>query len=133
MITSAYILSAKGSFFEAKRCEDVDYIFAHFQNWTELLYPECKEWYSGANPNQYTVVYANIKGDPAQAAAALSQSFTMAAWMSLAIHAIGVEIYVSPSGRIESGSALTYHSCISPLGRPSDFAMSPTSDRWKPG
>ena len=95
MIISANIISGYGSFFEARGCVDIDYMFSHSQNRTELFYPECAAWYSGANPNQYAVIQADMRGNPAQIAVALGLSFSMAMWVSLAIHAIGVEVYVS--------------------------------------
>jgi len=98
MFISATIISNYGNFFEARGCDDIDYMFFNYQNYTEMFYPECAAWYTGANPNQYAVVQANLGGDPAQASTALNLSFTMAAWLSLALHAIGVEVYVSWPG-----------------------------------
>jgi len=117
MVIAATVVSQYGSFFEARRCEDIDYMFFNFQNYTELLYPECTAWYSGANPHQYAVVQANLNGDPAQASTALNMSFTMAAWLSLAMHAIGVEVYVSCPWLVVSAPASAWSLGCVTMGR----------------
>lgn len=94
MVISAVIMSNMGGFFEARRCAEIDYMFFHFENYTTAFYPECAGFYSG-NPDEEAVVAANIGGDPAQVSTALGLSFGMAVWLALALHAFGVETYVS--------------------------------------
>lgn len=67
------------------------------------IYPVCATWASGENPSQMAAVDA--KGSPlassaAEVIASVSVTFGMAVWLSLVIHAFGVEVYVSlaPSG-----------------------------------
>ena len=83
-----------GSFYEARSCAELDYMLSHIQNFTEAQYPECKAWYTGENPNQHAIVLADQDGDIGEVSTALGVSFGMAVWLALAIHAIGVEIYV---------------------------------------
>lgn len=68
------------------------------------LYPECADWYTG-NTGRHAAVLADLGGGTAAtAAAALGMNFGSAMWLALAIHAIGVEIYVSraPRPRIDT-------------------------------
>lgn len=66
-------------------------------NRTLALYPDCASYFSGENPGQQTVVHADLPGatSAAEAGAATGMVFGMAVWLALAIHAIGIEIYVS--------------------------------------
>jgi hypothetical protein len=57
-------------------------------------YPECASFYNGSNLQQYNLVNGNFNGQPAEVGVTLGTSFGPAGWLALAIHAIGVEIYV---------------------------------------
>lgn len=66
------------------------------------LYPACVPFLNGQG-DPYAVVQAGGAGRPEQIAALLDISFGMTLWLALAIHAIGIEIYVSPLLRLRLG------------------------------
>ena len=61
------------------------------------MYPACASYLNGTDVGQEAVVHADFGGDVStELGAALNMSFGMALWLALALHAVGVEIYVSP-------------------------------------
>lgn len=63
-----------------------------------LSYPSCAAYVNGTDLNEFALVKASMEGpDGANIGAALNVPFGMALWLSVAIHAIGVEIYVNPT------------------------------------
>lgn len=59
-------------------------------------YPACASYADGSNLDQVSAVFADMDGmSAANAGAALDLNFGMALWLAFAIHAIGVEVYVS--------------------------------------
>lgn len=60
------------------------------------LYPGCESFYNGTNVDQYVLTKADQNGsNPVEIGTALGISFGTAMWLAFAIHAFGVEIYVS--------------------------------------
>lgn len=94
MIISAMIISNKGHYavwscakIAATISEDVDLVFA---------YPACASYADGSNPDQVSAVLADMGGaSGVNAGAALNLNFGMALWLAFALHAVGVEVYVS--------------------------------------
>ncbi|KAK2027072.1 hypothetical protein LX32DRAFT_456204 [Colletotrichum zoysiae] len=93
--SGAAIISRIGTYYAARSCGQVAYMVGD-SNRTLELYPDCAAYFSGANPHQQTIVHADIMTatSAAEAGAAVSLSFGMAFWLALAIHAIGIEIYL---------------------------------------
>ncbi|RMZ70784.1 microtubule associated [Pyrenophora seminiperda CCB06] len=59
------------------------------------LYPTCKSFIDGSDPEAVASVAAKLfGGNAANTGAALNIVFGMALWVSLAIHAFGVEVYL---------------------------------------
>ena len=89
MISAASIISLWGPFYKAERCDKL----ASFYKSNEALlavYPSCNA------STSYVAVKADMNaGNAGNVAAALNLSFGMSVWLALALHAIGVEIYVS--------------------------------------
>ena len=89
MIISAVVMSKNPSYRLPMQCAKV----ASFYDDTESLiakYPTCQD------PNAWVAVQGDMSGESAEnIASALSLGFSMAIWLALAIHAIGIEIYVS--------------------------------------
>ncbi len=95
MASAGSIVSMIGGYWSAQPCDKLDFIISNATKTLEL-YPACATFYSGENPGQYAAVMVNmINGGPEQAGAALNINFGAAGWLALALHAIGVEIYVS--------------------------------------
>ncbi|KAK1996604.1 hypothetical protein LX36DRAFT_658448 [Colletotrichum falcatum] len=91
----AVIISRIGTYYAARSCGQVAYVVDD-SNRTLELYPDCAAYFSGANPGQQTIVHADMLGatSAAEAGAAVSLPFGMALWLALALHAIGIEIYL---------------------------------------
>jgi hypothetical protein len=84
-------------YYVARPCEQIFYTLHDNQLATLMHYPECSAYFSGANPDQHAAVKALLGGGGTaiEAGAALGLTFGGAGWLAMAIHAIGVEIYVS--------------------------------------
>ncbi|KAH6849622.1 hypothetical protein B0I37DRAFT_338784 [Chaetomium sp. MPI-CAGE-AT-0009] len=93
--TAGVIISNTGGYYAARPCGQVDYMLGGNKTATLSYFPDCAAYYSGENLEQYTLVQANMDGDSdANTAAALGLAFSTAVWLALALHAIGVEIYL---------------------------------------
>lgn len=75
----------------------MDFTVADTERMLEL-YPQCSAWATGENPDQMVVVdakWTSQSSSAAEVAASVSVPFGMAVWLAFAIHAVGIEIYVS--------------------------------------
>lgn len=54
----------------------------------------CAAYYNGSSPNQNVAILANLNGTPDTIGAALGMPFGTSLWLALALHAIGIEIYI---------------------------------------
>jgi hypothetical protein len=107
MIISATIISNKGHY-AVWSCAK---IAATISGNMDLVsaYPACASYADGSNLNQVSAVLADMDGaSAANAGAALNVNFGMALWLASAIHAIGVEVYVSPILSCNEDLSLTY-------------------------
>ncbi|KAF5660763.1 hypothetical protein FDENT_13670 [Fusarium denticulatum] len=88
MIISAMVMSKNPSFRLPMQCAKV----ASFYDDTQSLiakYPTCQDL------NAWVAVQGDMSGESAEnIASALSLGFSMAIWLALAIHAIGIEVYL---------------------------------------
>ncbi|KAF4436111.1 hypothetical protein FACUT_6683 [Fusarium acutatum] len=88
MIISAMVMSKNPSFRLPMQCAKV----ASFYDDTKSLiakYPTCQD------PNAWVAVQGDMSGEGTEnIASALSLGFSMAIWLALAIHAIGIEVYL---------------------------------------
>lgn len=93
---AAIIISMIGTYYTARPCAQVADMVED-ANRTLELYPECATFFSGENPGQQVVVHADLTSpsSAAEAGAAAGMAFGMAIWLAFALHAIGVEVYVS--------------------------------------
>ncbi|KZL80645.1 hypothetical protein CI238_08311, partial [Colletotrichum incanum] len=91
----AAIISTIGTYYAARPCDQVAYMVDD-SNRTIELYPDCAAYFSGSNPGQQTIVHADLLNatSAAEAGAAASLPFGMALWLALAIHAMGIELYL---------------------------------------
>lgn len=93
MMIPQTIESAHG--YAARPCDQIDFVFGHQQNITLLVYPECKAYYTGENPDQHALVEAKMGINPVEIGAFLGLSFGMGFCVALPLHALLVEVYVS--------------------------------------
>jgi hypothetical protein len=94
MIIAALIIS-KDDYFVAWPCAKIE---TTLDEGSSLLssYPACAAYANGTNPQEFALVKASMDGPGGgNAGAALNVTFGMALWLAVAIHAIGVEVYVS--------------------------------------
>ncbi|ORY16407.1 hypothetical protein BCR34DRAFT_637899 [Clohesyomyces aquaticus] len=97
MIIAAMTISSPpdgGAYYTARPCDQL--LFIHkTQNETLTYYPTCESYFNGSNSNHEAIVRATMNSTKAsEITAALGVSFGMALWLALAIHAVGVEIYL---------------------------------------
>lgn len=93
-ISAAQIISQIGGYYDARPCEQIEYILGS-QEESVNAYPGCAPYFNGSDPSKQVAVEANFNGDPVQLTVALGSNFGSAMWLAFAIHAIGVEVYVS--------------------------------------
>lgn len=92
MILAALIISAWGPYHIAEKCDKMGSFYKSNEALLEA-YPSCN------SSSNYVAVKADMNaGNAGNAMAALDLSFGMSVWLALALHAIGVEIYVSHFG-----------------------------------
>ncbi|KAL1615749.1 hypothetical protein SLS56_011704 [Neofusicoccum ribis] len=95
LIITAVIVGTQKNYYTARPCYQLDYIFKTREA-TLQHYPECIPFYNGTSPGQMVVVNAKMGSTAAEASAALGISFGMSMWLALALHAIGVELQLTP-------------------------------------
>ncbi|KAI0490528.1 hypothetical protein F4859DRAFT_11464 [Xylaria cf. heliscus] len=94
LIIGAMVISSIGGNYLAQPCDKINYAL-NGQNATMHFYPECAPLFSGENLNQQAVVLANYYGNNAmEVGASLNATFGPAAWIALALHIIGAELYL---------------------------------------
>ncbi|KAK1624253.1 hypothetical protein BDP81DRAFT_330556 [Colletotrichum phormii] len=93
--SAAAVISSIGTYYAARPCDQVAFMVGNM-NRTLQLYPACASYFSGENPGQQTIVHADILNptSAAEAGVAAGMPFGMALWLALALHAIGIEIYL---------------------------------------
>jgi len=95
MIISVNIFSSMHAFFAVYPCEQINSVLG--EKGTLKYYPGCAPYYDGSVTDQRVIVTPNFNGaDPMEIAAALGTAFGTAGWLAFWIHAIIVEVYVSP-------------------------------------
>ncbi|KAE8154595.1 hypothetical protein BDV25DRAFT_147542 [Aspergillus avenaceus] len=96
LITAAVIIS-KQPYFMSQPCDKIDYLLGEQE--TLQRYPVCGRYYNGSQPDQHVSVLANFNGYVDQIASALNANFGMALWLAVAMHGIGVEVYLQLTPR----------------------------------
>jgi hypothetical protein len=94
MIISAAVTSGSNNYYTARPCAQILYAFHGDDTKFGALYPECRSFLNGTKPDQYALIQMDLNGRAEQVGAQLGESFSMAVWLALALHMIGVEIYV---------------------------------------
>lgn len=93
LIIAAQIISDKG-YYAVWPCAQIEATLHNKANWLDT-YPSCTSYANGTNLDQVSAVAASFgRGGEPNAGAALDINFGMALWLALAIHAVGVEIYL---------------------------------------
>ncbi|KAF2874236.1 hypothetical protein BDV95DRAFT_626998 [Massariosphaeria phaeospora] len=93
-ILAALIVSKLGGYYTARSCAQLAYIHKTAAE-TLAHYPACEVFFNGSNLDAQATVKATMTGGSAsEVGAVLGMSFGMGLWVSLALHAIGIEIYL---------------------------------------
>lgn len=92
----AAVLTGRGYYY-AMPCAKIASIYPSSERQNVLaLYPGCAAFFDGTNPTISVAVLGDkYSGQPEQTAALLDNLFGAALWIALAVHAAGIEIYVS--------------------------------------
>jgi hypothetical protein len=94
MIIAAQVVSQIGGYYDARPCEQIEYILGSQED-TLNSFPDCAPFFNGSDHSKQVAVEANFNGNPVQLTVALGSNFGSAMWLAFAVHTIGVEIYVS--------------------------------------
>ena len=94
MFAMAAIITQIGGYYASWECAKIAYIYGGGQRPTINFYPDCAPYFNGTKLDQHTIVEATMGGRPEQIGAALGEVFGASVWLAVAIHLIGVEIYV---------------------------------------
>ncbi|KAI1505047.1 hypothetical protein F5X99DRAFT_301863 [Biscogniauxia marginata] len=90
----ALAVSSIGGYYLAQPCDKINFTLGGREA-TMAAYPGCESFFSGENPSQHVVVTANYNSkDPMQVAASFNTVFGMSAWICIALHAVGIEVYL---------------------------------------
>jgi len=95
MIIAVLIISPLYKLYTSRSCAEVASFYNNSAQKTTALYPECATYFNGTNPDKHIAVLLDFNGRQEETGAALAEGFIMAAGLALALHAIGIEIYVS--------------------------------------
>lgn len=89
------IISMTGGYYQVWSCAKIASELSP-PNSLSAMYPACEAYVNGSNPGAVAEVWASLDGETGvNAGAALNSSFGAALWLAFALHALGVEIYVS--------------------------------------
>ncbi|KAH7071730.1 hypothetical protein FB567DRAFT_455284 [Paraphoma chrysanthemicola] len=94
MIIATSVISSVGGYYQVWSCAKIE---ATLSDPSLLLskYAACEAYVNGTEANAVAVVEANLSGETAvNAGAGLGVSFGMALWLAVAVHAVGVEVYL---------------------------------------
>lgn len=97
LILMAIILPITNAYYSSQPCDKLLWQL-NDESRAESLYPECFRSSSGSGlSQQHASVKAAFRGatDSAQVMASFDLSFGSAMWLAWAVHAAGVEVYVS--------------------------------------
>ncbi|PNY29428.1 Uncharacterized protein TCAP_00659 [Tolypocladium capitatum] len=95
LIMSKIVGRGGGEYLVVRPCAVVDSMFGGNQTTVARLYPGCTAYYAGTAPDAYVAVRADTTtGRPDQTAAAFGAGFGSSAFLALALHALGAELYL---------------------------------------
>ncbi|KZP15340.1 hypothetical protein FIBSPDRAFT_750538 [Athelia psychrophila] len=95
MLAAAHIISMSPSApYQTTYCPEIVSIFGGSAAAAYFFYPACDPANAALNPLNYVVVVANMNGNPVEIGAAYSLAFSMALWLALFMHVVGVELYI---------------------------------------
>jgi hypothetical protein len=95
MIIAVLIVSPLYKLYTSRSCAEIASLYRNSSAKTTALYPECSSYFDGTTPDKYVAVLLNFNGRVEEVGAALAEGFILGFTLALALHAIGIEIYVS--------------------------------------
>ncbi|KAL8726533.1 MAG: hypothetical protein Q9166_006665 [cf. Caloplaca sp. 2 TL-2023] len=128
MIISALIISKTGGFYQAWPCEKISFLFEDDPAGFQRAYPAC--FTANGTMDGWVAVRAKFAGNAPQIAASLGLTFGSAGWLALAIHAIGVELYLQMTPREANRLRVVSYQRQLEAGFSHPGSSGLTSDRW---
>lgn len=121
---AGHIITKVNSYDQIQSCEEVAFLAPPLAR----KYPQCRN----ATGNPKILVHANYegKGGPEHIGAAIGLSFGMATWLAIAIHAIGVEIYLNLTPAESQRLRTVSYERQLEAGFKNPGSAGLTSDRW---
>ncbi|KAL8917791.1 MAG: hypothetical protein Q9172_005680 [Xanthocarpia lactea] len=92
MIISTLLISKAGGYYQAMPCDKISFMFEDDQTGFRDSFPAC--FAANGTMDGWVAVNADFAQNVVQIAASLNVTFGTAGWLALALHAIGVEIYL---------------------------------------
>ncbi|AEO69780.1 uncharacterized protein THITE_43266 [Thermothielavioides terrestris NRRL 8126] len=93
VLSIAFVVSLALALYNVKRLQIEQHRAWMLRAWF-YAYPDCYAYFSGDDVNRIVLVPASFQGNKSNVTAALSRNFGGALWLALALHAVGVEIYL---------------------------------------
>lgn len=87
-------INSDAGYSTVRDCSQIDYEMGGDKDKVLELFQGCEAFYSGSDEHASVVVPASLLGNAATAGSALTLNFGSAIWLALAIHAIGIELYL---------------------------------------
>lgn len=127
---SVVIISLIGSYSQIQTCGLVDYSLASSGGSAASLYPECAS--ANATADTEVIVQASVT-EPLgmhSVSAAMNLVFGMSVWMAIALHVVGVEIYLGLTPRESERLRMVSYEKQLAAGFEHPGSSGLTSDRW---
>ena len=127
MILSSLIATKTGGYYRAKSCDEIKFILDD-QSQFESSYPQC--FAVNGTIDGWIALPASFDKDGARISNSLGMCFGTAGWLALAIHAIGVEIYLQLTPRENERLRTVSYQRQLEAGFNHPGSAGITSDRW---
>ena len=127
MILSSPIVTKTGGYYRAMSCDEIKFILGN-QNQFEASYPQCSA--VNGTIDGYIALPATFNTDAARIGNTLGMCFGTAGWLALAMHAVGVEIYLRLTPRENERLRTVSYQRQLEAGFSHPGSAGITSDRW---
>ncbi|KAL9000310.1 MAG: hypothetical protein Q9169_001027 [Polycauliona sp. 2 TL-2023] len=128
MIISALIITKTGGYYQAMQCDKISFILRDNPEKFRNTYPAC--FATNGTTDGWVVAKGNFADDPSQIGASFNLTFGGAGWLALAMHAIGVEIYLHLTPRESNRLRNVSYQRQMEAGFKYPGSSGITSDRW---
>jgi len=128
LIISALSITALDSYYTTMSCDEITFVYGSSVP-VKNFYPQCST--PNSTVNDLVVVHAKFDFQrPEQIGASLRMSFGMALWLAIAIHLVGVEMYLGLTPRESNRLRQVSYERQMERGFKNPGSAGLTSDRW---